>query len=49
MTKKKQFSDSGARYKAPRTEYSYQLCEELICTSPEGLTEDVEVIEDFVW
>ena len=49
MTKKKQFSNSGEGYKAPVAEYAVQVSEDLICTSPEGLTEDVEVIEDFVW
>lgn len=48
MTKKKQFSNFGAGYKAPSIEYSFQLSEELICTSPQGVTEDIEV-DDFVW
>lgn len=46
MTKKNLFA---AGYKAPEMEIAPKCLCEMLCTSSEGLTEDIGDIEDLTW
>lgn len=46
MTKKNLLK---AGYKAPEMEISWKCLTEMLCTSSEGLTEDIGDIEDLTW
>ena len=46
---KKTISVVGKGYKAPRLEYSEKVTEDLLGTSPDGLTEDFGETDDFTW
>lgn len=48
MTKTNNFC-SREGYKAPRLDYSAKVVEDLLCTSPDGLTEDFGETDDFTW
>ena len=49
MNKKKVFISGAPVYRAPRLEMTEKVLEDLLCTSPDGLTEDFGDIEDFTW
>lgn len=49
MPKKKVLFFNETGYKAPWIEMTEKVCEDLVCTSPDGLTEDFGDTEDFTW
>ena len=46
MTKKNLFSQA---YTAPEMEFASKCLLEMLCTSSEGLTEDIGDIDDLTW